>query len=360
MAVEDRLLEKLGEMDGRVREVERELSTPEVAGNGSRAAKLAQELGQLMKSVTPYRDYLVTRQALKDAVELATSDPDPDMREMAGAEAEELEETVAAQLEGLKDAFLAADPDADKDVIVEIRAGTGGDEAALFAADLFNLYSRFAEKHRLKIEVIDANDTGMGGFKEIVFRVKGNGAYTLLRHESGGHRVQRVPKTESQGRIHTSMATVGVMPEVEELEVEIKPDELRIDTMRAGGPGGQHVNKTESAVRIVHLPSGIEVKCQSGKSQHQNRNQAMRILRARLYQHEAEKRAQERGELRRSLIGSGDRSERIRTYNFPQNRCTDHRLEESFFGLEGIFSGEIDQIVERMQERHKEERLRSL
>ncbi|GIW70894.1 MAG: peptide chain release factor 1 [Planctomycetota bacterium] len=360
MAVEDRLLEKLQELDARARELEAQLARPEVAADGARSARLSQELGQLLKSVAPYRDYRALERRLREARELASADPDPEIRELAAAEAEQLAAQLEAALQGLKQGFFAADPESDKNVIVEIRAGTGGDEAALFAADLFGMYTRFAERHRLKVEVIEASPTEIGGLREVIFRVKGPGAYGLFRYESGGHRVQRVPKTESQGRIHTSMATVGVLPEVEEVEIHIDPQDLRIDTMRAGGPGGQHVNKTESAVRIVHVPTGIEVKCQSGKSQHQNRAEAMRLLRARLYQHEQQRRERERGALRRSLIGSGDRSERIRTYNFPQNRCTDHRLEESFFGLESILAGEIDEIVARLRSRDCEQRLAAL
>jgi peptide chain release factor 1 len=240
---------------------------------------------------------------------------------------------------------------------VEIRAGTGGDEASLFAGDLFRMYSRYAERKRWRVEVMDMSPSEVGGLKEVIFSVRGSGAYRTLRYESGGHRVQRVPETEAQGRIHTSMATVGVMPEAEDVDVEINPQDLRIETMRAGGPGGQHVNKTESAVRIVHIPTGIEVRCQEGKSQHKNRAEAMRLLRTKLFQATQERLHRERGELRRSLIGSGDRSERIRTYNFPQNRVTDHRIGLTLHSLDLVIGGQLDDLVAGLQAAERARRL---
>ncbi len=346
MAIEDRLLEKLAEMDRRAREIEANLATPEVAASGGRAAKLAVELGTLMKSVSAYRAYVATQQGIEEARELAASDPDPEMREMARAELETLERRAREQLDGLKEAFLAADPEADKDVIVEIRAGTGGEEAALFAADLFQLYSRFAERHRLKVEVIDAHRSDMGGFKEVIFRVKGPGAYALLRHESGGHRVQRVPKTESQGRIHTSMATVGVMPEVEDLDIEIRPEDLRVDTMRAGGPGGQHVNKTDSAVRLTHAPTGIVVQCQNERSQHKNRAIAWKMLRARLARVEEEKREAEEAEKYKNKARVGFGSQIRNYFLHPDQRVKDARTGHMATNFHSVLDGNIQDFLD--------------
>jgi peptide chain release factor 1 len=355
------LLRKLADTDGRAREIEERLSRPETAANGVLYGQLAKELGALQKTVAPYREYLAFEKQRAEAEAMAKAEADPDLRALAEEEVKALAEKAGPILERLKDAFLAADDqDADRNVIVEIRAGTGGDEASLFAADLFRMYSRFCEKNRYRLEVMDASPSEVGGFKEVVFSVRGDGAYRALRYESGGHRVQRVPKTETQGRIHTSMATVGVLPEAEEVDIQINPQDLRVDTMRAGGPGGQHVNKTESAIRIVHIPSGIEVRCQEGKSQHKNRAEAMRLLRTKLYQVTQERLHKERGDMRRSLIGSGDRSERIRTYNVPQNRVTDHRLEMTVHDLPNVMDGKLDEFVAALQKYDREQRLAAL
>ncbi len=361
MAGQDALLRRLDEVDRRARELESKLAEPETAANGVLYGKLAKELGSLQRTTGPYREYLAAEKARGEAEAMAKAEADPELRALAEDEVRILAERAGPLLERLKDAFLAADDAAaDRDCIFEIRAGTGGDEASLFASDLFRMYSRYAERRRWRVEVMDAAASEVGGFKEIVFSVKGDGAFRALRYESGGHRVQRVPKTETQGRIHTSMATVGVMPEAEEVDVEIRAQDLRIDTMRAGGPGGQHVNKTESAIRIVHLPTGIEVRCQEGKSQHKNRAEAMRLLRTKLYQEAQERIHRERGELRRSLIGSGDRSERVRTYNFPQNRVTDHRLEMTVYDLEKVVDGTLDEFVAALQKYDREQRLAAL
>jgi len=359
MAVEDALLAKLAEIDAQAAAIEQQLQDPEVAADGIRYGKLAKELGPLLKQVEPYRRYQKAQVELEDTRELLETADDEEMQELAREEIAELESRCVALLGELRDAFLSADPLADRNVILEIRAGTGGDEAALFAGDLFRMYQRFAEASRWRFEVLSMSPNEVGGFKEVVVRVKGSGAFRKLQFESGGHRVQRVPKTETQGRIHTSLATVGALPEAEEVDVQIKPEDLRVDTMRAGGPGGQHVNKTESAVRIVHLPTGIEVKCQE-KSQHQNRTQAMRILRARLFEHEQQKAAQERGELRRSLIGSGERSERVRTYNFPQNRVTDHRVGLTLYALAQVMEGDLQRFVDALLEHDRERKLAAL
>jgi peptide chain release factor 1 len=259
----------------------------------------------------------------------------------------------------MKGALITDEDDVRTKVIVEVRAGTGGDEATLFAADLFRIYQHFAEARRWKVEVLESTTTEVGGFKEIIFAVEGPDAWRFLRHESGGHRVQRVPATEAQGRIHTSAATVAVLPEAEEVELELAPGDLRIDTMRAGGAGGQHVNKTESAVRITHIPTGTVVVCMDEKSQHENRARAMRILRTRLLEAERARIAKERADLRKSQVGSGDRSERIRTYNWPQNRVTDHRLQQSY-SLELIVAGRLTALVEALDEMDREQRIQSL
>jgi peptide chain release factor 1 len=355
------LLRRLNEINEKAKAIEARLADPEVAANGVLYGQLAKELGGLQKTIGPFREFVAFDRQRQDAEAMAKAEADPDLRAMAEEEVKELADKAGPILESLKDAFLAAeDSNADRNTIVEIRAGAGGDEASLFAADLFRMYSRYSERNRWRIEVIDANTNEVGGFKEITFSVKGEGAFAALRYESGGHRVQRVPKTETQGRIHTSMATVGVLPEAEEVDIQIAPQDLRIDTMRAGGPGGQHVNKTESAIRIVHLPTGIEVRCQEGKSQHKNRVEAMRLLRTKLYQEKQDRLAKERGDLRRSLIGSGDRSERIRTYNFPQNRVTDHRLEMTVHNLEEILDGDISQFVTALTKYDREQRLAAL
>jgi len=355
------LLFRLMEVDGRAREIEAKLNEPETAANGVLYGQLAKELGALQKQIGPYRDYKALEKQREEAKAMVAAETDPDLRAMAEEEVKALDEKVAPLLERLKDAALAADDaDADRNVIVEIRAGTGGDEASLFAADLFRMYSRYCERNRFRLEVMDLAVSEVNGFKEVVFSVKGEGAYRSLRYESGGHRVQRVPKTETQGRIHTSMATVGVLPEAEEVDVQINQSDLRVDTMRAGGPGGQHVNKTESAIRIVHIPTGIEVRCQEGKSQHKNRAEAMRLLRTKLYQVTQERLHKERGDMRRSLIGSGDRSERIRTYNFPQNRVTDHRLELTVHDLASVLDGKLDEFVDAVLRHDREQRLAAL
>jgi peptide chain release factor 1 len=359
MGADDALLAKLEGMNQEATALEEQLLTPEVASDGLRYSKLAQELSPLKKLVEPYRQYRKTLEELAGAQEMLELEDDEEMKELATEEIETLTQRREELIEQVREAFVSNDPMADRNVIVEVRAGAGGDEASLFAGDLFRMYSRFAERNRWRVEVIDQSPSDVGGFKEVIFRIKGVGAFQRLQFESGGHRVQRVPKTETQGRIHTSMATVGVMPEAEDVDVEIKSEDLRIDTMRAGGPGGQHVNKTESAVRIVHLPTGIEVKCKE-KSQHQNRAQAMRLLRAKLFEHEQQKIVQERGELRRTLIGSGDRSARVRTYNVPQNRVTDHRIELTLYDLANILDGAVDPFVEALVERDKQDKLAAL
>lgn len=296
---------------------------------------------------------------LSDAKVLLQGERDPEIRELAKEEMRELENRLHETQERLRFLLIPRDPLDEKNIIMEIRAGTGGDEAALFAADLFRMYSRFAETKGWKFEVMSSNETELGGLKEIVFSVNGNNVYENLRYESGVHRVQRVPETENSGRIHTSAVTVAVLPEADETEINIKPEDLRIDVMRAGGPGGQCVNTTDSAVRIIHLPTGITVHCQDEKSQLKNKAKAMRILRARIYEAEAKKAAADRASTRRSQVGSGDRSERIRTYNFPQNRITDHRINLTLYKLDMMMQGEVMELFDALKMSAREEMLRA-
>jgi len=296
---------------------------------------------------------------IDEAKILIQEEKDQEMRELAREELKELENKLAIEKEKLKLLLIPKDPLDEKNIIMEIRAGTGGEEAALFASDLYRMYSRFAETKGWKFEIMNSNDTELGGIKEIVFSISGNNVYENLRYESGVHRVQRVPATESSGRIHTSAVTVAVLPEADETEIDIKQEDLRIDVMRAGGPGGQCVNTTDSAVRITHLPTGITVHCQDEKSQIKNKAKAMRILRARIYEAEAAKAAAQRAEARKTQVGSGDRSERIRTYNFPDNRVTDHRIGLTLYKLDRIIEGSVGEVFDALKLSAKEELLRT-
>jgi peptide chain release factor 1 len=329
----------------------------------------------LVKEQTKYRDTMkeyahlsqifeadkkVTRlkEELLDSKELLSSEKDADMREMAREEIHTIEENLRAAEESLKFLLIPRDPLDEKNIIMEIRAGTGGDEAALFVADLYRMYSHFAETKNWKFEIMNVNETELGGYKEIVFSISGNNVYENLRYESGVHRVQRVPATEAQGRIHTSAVTVAVLPEIEETEIEIKPEDLRVDVMRAGGPGGQCVNTTDSAVRLTHLPTGLVVIQQDEKSQIKNKAKALRVLRARLYELEEAKKQAERSQNRKSQIGSGDRSERIRTYNFPQNRLTDHRINLTLYKLDLVMQGDIAELFDALKLSAREDMLK--
>lgn len=354
------VLDKVAAIERRYEELNQLMAEPAVAADPLRLAELAREQAELEEIVGVYRAYRAAEAELADARLLTEDGADPELAELARAEIERLEPQQAARLQQLQRLLLPKDPNDDKNVIVEIRAGTGGDEAGLFAADLFRMYSRWAEAHGYKIELLSHHETGIGGFKEVIFQVRGRGAYSRLKYESGVHRVQRVPITEAQGRIHTSTATVAVLPEADEVDVEIRPEDIRIDVFRATGPGGQSVNTTDSAVRITHLPTGIVVSCQDEKSQLQNRAKAMAILRARLYQMEQERQMAERSEARRSQVGTGERSEKIRTYNFPQNRVTDHRIGMTVYRLTEVLNGDLDEFIEELATREQAERLQAL
>ncbi len=343
----------------RKRHVEEELSAPGAAANPKRYRELVREHASLSRlehqAGTYFRlvdDLAVNRSLLADPA------TDSDLRELADAELEGLERTVPDAERELRMALLPPDPDAARNALMEIRAGTGGDEAALFAGDLFRMYSRYCEQRGWKIQVLDVSDGEVGGYKEIVFRVEGEGSYATLRYEGGGHRVQRIPATEAQGRIHTSAATVAVFPEAdEEDELEIDPQDLRIDIYRASGSGGQHVNKTDSAVRITHLPSGIVVACQEERSQHRNRDKCMTVLKSRLLEHRRSEQQSKLGDARRIMVGSGDRSQRIRTYNYPQNRLTDHRINLTLYSLDRILEGNLEELLETLANSDTELRL---
>jgi len=326
-----------------------ELADPELWREPARAADLRRRQGEVEDLVLRARALASTEQELAEAQALAQDAEDQELRLLAQDEISRLTERRDVLQGEIRELLSPRDPRDAKDVIVEVRGGTGGDEAALFAGDLLRMYARYAERHGWQVEMMDASETEIGGFREVIFAVKGKGAYSRLRFESGVHRVQRVPETEAQGRIHTSTATVAVLPEAEEVELQIDPADLRIDTYRSGGAGGQHVNKTESAVRITHLPTGIVVTCQDEKSQHKNRDKAMRVLRARLLERLESEAHAEMAQARRSQVGTGDRSERVRTYNFPQGRVTDHRIGFTTHRLPEILDGDLDDLIEALR-----------
>lgn len=358
MPIAPAILEKLELRAARHRELTEEISKPEVASDGRRFPELLKERGMLARSAELHESWK-SLVAQREGAGLMLADADPDIRRMAEDELAALSK-AEDELENEIKGELASDPELERDkVIVEVRAGIGGDEATLFVADMFRMYSRFCDAKRWKLELLEATPSEVGGFKEVIFGLKGEGAWRLFRFESGGHRVQRVPATETQGRIHTSAATVAVLPEVEELEIEIRDEDLRIDTMRAGGPGGQSVNKTSSAVRMTHIPTGTVVICQDEKSQLKNKAKALRIMRARLYEAEAARRHAERAADRKQQVGSGDRSQRIRTYNWPQNRVSDHRLGENF-SLEQVVAGRLGPILDALEDQDRELRIKSI
>ncbi len=341
------MLGKLAELEKRFHELEEQLSDPALVKDQKRYQQVAKEHADLSPVIAAFNEYRRIEKELGENRELM-KDSDPEIAALAKAEVEELAERLEETEKRLKLLLLPKDPNDEKNVILEIRAGTGGDEAALFAADLFRMYSRYAERMGWKIDIMSANATGIGGYKEIIANISGDRVYSRLKYESGTHRVQRVPETETQGRIHTSAVTVAVLPEADEVDVEIDPSELRIDVYRASGAGGQHVNKTESAVRITHLPTGLVVQCQDERSQHKNRAKAMKVLYARLMDLKQREIQEQISQERRAQVGSGDRSERIRTYNFPQGRVTDHRIGLTLYKLESIMDGDIDELIEAL------------
>ena len=353
------MIDRLAELEARYEEVSAELSTPEAAANPSRLAELGRELSRLEPIVTDLRAWRSIQSQLDGARAMA-EDPDEEMRTMAREEVDRLVLQAEALEADLRLRLVPRDPNDDRNVILEVRAGTGGEEAALFAADLFRMYARYAERRRWKLEVMTSSESDSGGFKEIIAELRGDAAYSRLKFESGVHRVQRVPTTEAQGRIHTSTATVSVLPEADEVEVQIDEKDLRVDVYRSSGPGGQSVNTTDSAVRITHLPTGLVVAIQDEKSQHKNRAKAMSVLRARLLEAEQDRQAAERGEERRSQVGTGERSEKIRTYNFPDDRVTDHRIGLTVHNLPGLLEGDLDRVIEPLVEADQARRLREL
>ncbi len=350
---------KLQALEDKYVQLENQISDPEVMADRAKWQQLVKAHSDLGEIVDVFRQYKKAQADLQENKLMLEEKLEPDFREMVELEVEELAGKIEEYEKKLKILLLPKDPNDEKNVIMEIRGGTGGDEAALFAGDLFRMYSRYAEKKGWHTEILDANETDLGGFKEVTFVIEGKGAYSTLKFESGVHRVQRVPATESGGRIHTSAATVAVLPEAEEVDIEINPNDIRIDLFCASGPGGQCVNTTQSAVRITHIPTGTVVSCQDEKSQHKNKDKAMRVLRARLLDKAQEEQQKAIAGARKSMVGSGDRSERIRTYNFPQNRITDHRIGLTVHRLEYVLQGDLDEIIEALITTDQAERLKA-
>ncbi len=357
MTGSDRLRDKIIEAIERRDEVAGQLADPDVISDPQRLRVLAQEHSKLERISDAGSTYLRTEEELQETLELSQSDEEEELRELARTEAQDLQEKLRLLEAEVRELLTPRDPLDDRDAVIEIRAGTGGDEAGLFAADLFRMYSRYAEKQNWKIETLSSSEGTVGGLKDIAFVVRGKNAYGTLRYESGVHRVQRVPETESQGRIHTSAASVAVLPEAEEVDVEIGPEDLKIDVYRSSGPGGQSVNTTDSAVRITHVPTGLVVTCQDEKSQHKNKAKALKVLRSRLLDLKVAEQESERARERRLQIGTGDRSAKIRTYNFPQSRVTDHRINLTLHRLQGILDGDLEDLLRELRLARREERL---
>lgn len=354
------MFDKLEFIEEKYEELSLKLSEPEVINDQKLWQRLMKEHSELSLIVMKYREYKGVKQGIEEAKEMLYQSDDDEIKELAKAELVELESVVETLEFDVKKLLLPKDPNDDRDVILEIRAGAGGDEAGLFASELLRLYMRYAEKRRWKVEVLNTSETGVGGIKEASVLIKGSGAYSKLKYESGTHRVQRIPQTESGGRIHTSTATVAVLPEVDDVEVDIKQNDLRIDVFRSSGNGGQSVNTTDSAVRITHLPTGMVVSCQDGKSQLSNKEKAMQVLKARLYELELNKQNEQIAEQRRTQVGTGDRSAKVRTYNFPQARITDHRIPITLYKLDSYMEGEIDEMIDALATFFQTEALKAL
>ncbi len=353
------MFSRLEIFDKRYNELEKRMYEPDVVSDPETYRKVMQEYASIEPVVKKYREYLAAQQTIDDSL-MILEDPssDDELRELASAELDEAKRSLPALEEELKILLLPKDPNDERNVIVEIRGGTGGEESSLFAYDLFRMYSMYAERKGYKIEVVSLNETGLGGYKEVSFIVGGAGAYSRFKFESGTHRVQRVPQTESSGRIHTSAATVAVLPEADDVEVDINPNDLEIDTFRSSGAGGQHINKTSSAIRITHKPTGLVVECQDERSQYKNKDKAMKVLKSRLLKMEQDKQNEAIASDRRSQVGSGDRSEKIRTYNFPQSRVTDHRIGLTLYKLDEIMNGDLDEIIDALVTAQRAEQLK--
>jgi len=354
------MLEKVKLVEDRYEELNRLMADPRVVTDHVKVTEYAQEQSEIQTLVEAYRRYKTLERELADTRELIDLEDDPEMVEMAEQEDVRIEGEMEILYNKMRALLLPKDPNDEKHVIIEIRAGAGGDEAGIFAADLHRMYTRYAEAHRWKTDLLSIHSTGVGGFKEVIFEIAGKGAYSRFKYESGVHRVQRVPATESQGRIHTSTATVAVLPEIDDVEIEVNPSDLEIDVYTSSGPGGQHMQKNATAVRITHTPTGMIVSCESERSQTQNRERAMAVLRARLYEAEQQRQMEERGEERRLQVGSGERSEKIRTYNYPQNRVTDHRIGLPLHRLETIINGDLDEIIDELATTDQAERLQAI
>lgn len=352
------MFDKIEIFDKRYSELSQRLYEPSVATNPDEFQKVMKELKSIEEIVLTYRDYKSAVESEKESLEILGETSDPELKELAQAELDEAKSSIETLSEKLKILLLPKDPNDERNVIVEIRGGAGGEESALFSAVLFRMYSMYAEKRGYKVEVINANETELGGYKEISFMIEGDGAYSRFKYESGVHRVQRVPETESQGRVHTSTTTVAVLPEAEDVELEIDPSDLKIDTFRSSGAGGQHINKTSSAIRITHIPTGTVVECQDERSQYKNKDKALKVLKSRLLKEKQDKQASEIAADRKSQVGTGDRSERIRTYNYPQGRLTDHRIGLTLYKLEDILNGNLDEVIDALIAADRAEKLK--
>lgn len=352
------MFEKIEIFDKRYSELSQRLYEPSVAANPDEYQKIMKEIKSIEEIVLVYRDYKKALISEQESLDIIGETSDQELKELAQAELDEAKANIEMMSEQLKVLLLPKDPNDERNVIIEIRGGAGGEESALFSAVLFRMYSMYAEKHNFRVEVINANETELGGYKEISFMIEGDGAYSRFKYESGVHRVQRVPETESQGRVHTSTTTVAVLPEAEDVELEIDPNDLKIDTFRSSGAGGQHINKTSSAIRITHIPTGTVVECQDERSQYKNKDKALKVLKSRLLKEKQDKQASEIAADRKSQVGTGDRSERIRTYNYPQGRLTDHRIGLTLYKLEDILNGNLDEVIDALITADRAEKLK--